>query len=257
MKIFRNINEWKSFRKEISISKTLGIVPTMGALHEGHLSLASRCLKENDYTVVTIFLNPTQFNNEEDLDKYPQTWNEDIKMLEELKIDFLLAPDFEQIYPDNYNYVIGENSFSKMLCGASRPGHFDGVLTIVMKLFMLADADRAYFGEKDFQQLSLIRKMAEAFFIATEIISCPIIRENDGLAMSSRNRRLSNAGRTLAGYYAKTIRRNKSLAEIKTGLEEKNIKVDYLEEHFGRRFAAVYIDSIRLIDNFDLNDVVK
>jgi pantoate--beta-alanine ligase len=252
MKIIKDIYEWKKFRKQLPADKTLGVVPTMGALHEGHLSLAERSINDNDYTVVTIFLNPTQFNNKEDLEKYPQTWNEDVKLLEELNVDFLLAPSFEQIYPDNYNYKIMENSFSKMLCGAARPGHFDGVLTIVMKLFMIAEADKAYFGEKDYQQLQLIRNMTEAFFLNTEIISCQIIRENDGLAMSSRNRRLTREGRELAGDYAKIIKQNKSVGMIIKNLENKNIKVDYLEEHFERRFAAVFIDDIRLIDNFEI-----
>jgi pantoate--beta-alanine ligase len=252
MKIFRDIYEWKNFRKKLPSNKKLGVVPTMGALHEGHLSLAKRSINENNYTLVTIFLNPTQFNNNEDLEQYPQTWDEDIKLLEDLNVDFLLAPDFEQIYPDDYNYVISEKKDSKILCGAARPGHFDGVLTVVMKLLMIADADKAYFGEKDYQQLQLIIKMTEAFFLSTEIVSCPIIRENDGLAMSSRNRRLTSKGRLLAGEYAKIIKQNKAIDNIKDDLLSKNIKVDYLEEHFERRFAAVFIDDIRLIDNFEI-----
>lgn len=224
----------------------------MGALHEGHLSLIKQSKAENDFTLVTIFLNPTQFNNKEDLVNYPATWNVDVKLLKNLKTDYLLAPDFKQIYPDNYNFTIKENKLSKILCGSARPGHFDGVLTVVMKLLMLADADRAYFGEKDFQQLLLVKKMAEAFFVKTEIVPCPTIREKDGLALSSRNRRLSSEGRKKASEYARIIKQKKNRSEIREELEMNNIKVDYLEEFFGRRFAAVFIDNIRLIDNFKL-----
>ena len=255
MRIFKDIYEWKSFRKNLDVNKTLGVVPTMGALHEGHLSLMKKSIKENDYSAATIFLNPTQFDNKEDLDKYPETWEEDIRLLEELNVDFLLAPEFSQIYPDNYAYKLSENNLSKILCGAARPGHFDGVLTIVMKLLNIVEADRAYFGKKDYQQYQLVKKMAEAFFLNTKIIGCEIIRENDGLAMSSRNRRLTAEGRKLASIYAVLIKQNKSLEEIKNDLISYNIEIDYLEEHFGRRFAAVFVDEIRLIDNFELNTI--
>ena len=255
MRIFRDIYEWKSFRKNLHVNKTLGVVPTMGALHEGHLSLMRKSIKDNDYSVATIFINPTQFDNNEDLDKYPKTWEEDIRLLEELNADFLLAPEFSQIYPDNYAYKLSENNLSKILCGAARPGHFDGVLTIVMKLLNIVEADMAYFGKKDYQQYQLVKKMAEAFFLNTKIIGCEIIRENDGLAMSSRNRRLTVEGRKLASIYAVLIRQNKSLEEIKNDLISYNIEIDYLEEHFGRRFAAVFVDKIRLIDNFELNTI--
>lgn len=252
MKIFRNIKDWIAFRKNEVKTKTLGFVPTMGALHEGHLSLVRKSLSENELTAVSIFLNPTQFNNKEDLLKYPVSIENDILMLEKLNTDFLILPDFEDIYPDKYNYKVSEENFSKILCGASRPGHFDGVLTVVMKLFMIIKPDRAYFGEKDYQQLYLIKEMCRAFFIDIEIVSCPIVREADGLAMSSRNRRLTIQGRKLAGKYAEIIKQYKSIQEIKQELEQEEIKVDYIEEHNGRRFAAVYIDEIRLIDNFQI-----
>jgi len=254
MRIFKDIEEWRAFRKKLSAQKKLGVVMTMGALHKGHFSLVERSKSENDFTVVTIFLNPTQFNNKEDLIKYPKTWEEDVKELENLNTDFLIAPSYKEIYKDNYRYVIAENEFSKMLCGASRPGHFDGVLTIVMKLLQIAKADRAYFGEKDYQQYHLIKGMADTFFIDTEIISCEIIREDDNLAMSSRNIRLSSYGRKLATLYAGVIRKDSAISDIIIELEGNGIKVDYLEEHFGRRFAAVIIDEIRLIDNFDLKE---
>lgn len=252
MKIFNDIHEWIAFRKSLPVNKTLGVVMTMGALHEGHLSLIRRSKQENDYTVCTIFVNPTQFDRKDDFDKYPITLDADSSTLENLKTDFLLLPDYKQIYPDEYRYKVMENDLSTILCGATRNGHFDGVLTVVMKLLHIVNANRAYFGKKDFQQYRLIKKMAEAFFLDTEIIGCEIVRENDGLAMSSRNVRLSVAGREKASFYASTFKKDLPLNEIRQILEGFDIKVDYLEERFGRRFIAVFIESVRLIDNFEL-----
>ena len=254
MQIFKKIDEWTKFRRNIPTEKNLGVVMTMGALHNGHFSLINESKKNNNYTLVTIFLNPTQFNNKKDLDKYPKTWKQDIAALEKLDVDFLLAPDYEQIYPDNYKYKISESDFSKLLCGSSRSGHFDGVLTIVMKLLQIAKANTAYFGEKDYQQYHLIKGMAEAFFIDTDIVACETIREKDNLAMSSRNTRLNKRGRKLASLFANVIRENLPISELKNKLESNKISVDYLEEHFGRRFAAVIIEDIRLIDNFELTE---
>ena len=252
MKIVTNINQWQSVRKSLPSDKSVGVVMTMGALHKGHLSLIKQSQKENDITIVTIFLNPTQFNNSNDFTNYPKTWQQDVEYLQNANIDFLLAPTKDDIYPDDYNYQISEKNLSNILCGKSRPGHFDGVLTIVMKLLQLAQADRAYFGEKDYQQLYLIKAMVEAFFISTEIIGCPIIREDDGLAFSSRNLRLSQKGRKKAQIFANIFKNSKTLKEIKQFLEAEDIKIDYLEEHFGRRFAAVYIEGVRLIDNLEI-----
>lgn len=255
MRIFKDIEEWIIFRKSLPGDKSLGVVMTMGALHEGHFSLVRRSKKENDYTVCTIFVNPTQFDRKDDFDKYPITLGTDSASLETLKTDFLLLPDYKQIYPDEYRYKVIENDLSTILCGATRKGHFDGVLTVVMKLLHIVNAHRAYFGKKDFQQYLLVKKMAEAFFVQTEIIGCEIIREKDGLAMSSRNVRLTESGRKLASFYANAIRNNLSLDKIKVNLEDNGVKVDYLEEHFGRRFAAVFIDNVRLIDNFDIKEI--
>lgn len=255
MKIVTDISQWIKLRKSLPKDKSIGVVMTMGTLHKGHLSLVEKSKKENDITIVTIFLNPTQFNNQSDFINYPKTWEEDIFLLEKAEVDFLLAPIKEDIYPDDYNYQISEKSLSKILCGKSRPGHFDGVLTIVMKLLQLTQADKAYFGEKDFQQLYLIKEMTKAFFVPTEIIGCPIIREADGLAFSSRNLRLSEKGREKARIFAELIKLNKPLKQIEKQLEQNDIQVDYLEEHFERRFAAVLIEEVRLIDNFSLEEV--
>ncbi len=252
MKIFKDIHEWIGFRKSLPVTKTLGAVMTMGALHDGHFSLIKRSIRENDFTVCTIYVNPTQFNQKDDLDKYPVTLDADISALEKFQTDFLILPQYGQIYPDEYRYKVIETDLSTILCGASRKGHFDGVLTVVMKLLHIIDANKAYFGEKDFQQYLLIKKMAEAFFIETEIVGCEIIREQDGLAMSSRNVRLSAAGREKASFYASAIKKYLPLNEIRKILEDSNIKVDYLEEWFGRRFAAVFIEDVRLIDNLEI-----
>ena len=251
MKIFKDIYEWGKYRNSLPSDKSLGVVLTMGALHDGHMSLIERSKHDNDYTLVTIFLNPTQFSNPKDLGNYPKTWDQDVEKLKRINIDFLLAPKYEQIYVDDYRYKVSENEFSSILCGASRAGHFDGALTVVMKLLNIAKADRTYFGEKDYQQYLLVKGMVEAFFMDTEVIPCKTIREEDGLPMSSRNLRLSSEGRKLASLYAAIIRGSMPLNAIRKKLEQNNIAVDYLEEHFNRRFAAVLVEGIRLIDNFE------
>ncbi len=235
-----------------SMKKSIGFVPTMGALHEGHFSLVQKSKKENDLTVVSIFVNPTQFNNPDDFKKYPQSLEKDAASLNDLGVDFLFYPTFESLYPDNYAYSIEEKEQSTLLCGASRPGHFAGVLTIVLKLLHIVNPQKAYFGEKDFQQLSLIQKMVTAFFLPVEIISVPTVRDQDGLALSSRNQRLSEKGLDRARRFAKILKQNKPVQDIKNDLINLDIQVDYLEEHAGRRFAAVYIDDVRLIDNVPL-----
>ena len=149
MKVITKISEIKEIRKNIQ-NKKIGFVPTMGGLHAGHLSLINRAKNENEITIVSVFLNPTQFNDKKDLETYPANLQDDIALLEKADVDFLFTPSYAEMYPDNYKYKITENSFSKLLCGASRPGHFDGVLTVVMKLFCLVRPANAYFGEKDF-----------------------------------------------------------------------------------------------------------
>lgn len=247
MKIVRNLQEWQKIRSEMSGS--IGFVPTMGALHSGHRSLVERSRRENRLTVVSIFVNPTQFNDPKDFEKYPNTWDADLQMLEECGADYLLSPEFASIYPDQYRYSVDEKELSNRLCGAYRPGHFKGVLTVVIKLLNLARADRAYFGEKDFQQLKLIEGMARAFFMMTEVVACPTVREADGLAMSSRNLRLAGADREKAPLFYKALSSRATLAEMRTVLERAGFEVEYLEEFEGRRFGAVWMGGVRLIDN--------
>ena len=204
--LVEQIVDWRRERAaHIRGGLTLGFVPTMGALHEGHLSLVRRSRAENDRTLVSIFVNPTQFDDPSDLAKYPRTLEHDLSLLRTAGADFVLLPREPDLYPDGYRYRVSENHLSTLLEGAHRPGHFDGVLTVVLKLLMIASADRAYFGEKDWQQLSLVRGMADAFFLRTTIVPCPTVREDDGLAMSSRNTRLQPSERQKAPQFYQAL----------------------------------------------------
>lgn len=248
--IVKETAKWLKLRTSpLFAGKTVGFVPTMGALHEGHLSLLRRAKEENDLAVASIFVNPAQFNDPRDLKVYPRTLAADIKKLECENTDFLLLPSAADMYPDGYKYRVNETVESGVLCGAHRPGHFEGVLTVVMKLLNLVRADKAYFGEKDYQQLHLIKGMAEAFFVGTEIVPCPTLRETDGLAMSSRNLLLEPEHRKLAPALYKALRSGARPAAIKKKLAALGFSPDYVEERWGRRFAAARLGKVRLIDN--------
>ena len=252
-KIIKSVKEWNDLYIEENLSPSqLGFVPTMGALHKGHASLMQKSVSENIRTAVSIFVNPTQFNDPKDLEKYPKTFEQDISMLEDLEVDFLFFPEHEELYADNFAYQVQEKSLSKLLCGASRPGHFDGVLTVVLKLLNIMKAGKAYFGEKDYQQYKLIKNMASAFFLPTEILACPTIRDEDGLALSSRNLLLSPDERTFALNFPRLLKSNQTCKQIKLELENLGFKVDYIEEYDGRRLGAVYAGKVRLIDNVKL-----
>lgn len=241
-------------RQNFSFSGNLskiGFVPTMGALHEGHASLLKKARAENQLTILSVFVNPTQFNNPNDLTGYPKTFEHDLSIAQKEKIDILFFPKYEDIYADNYRFKLTENEFSKKLCGAHRPGHFDGVLTVVLKLLMLTKANKAYFGEKDYQQLQLVKDMANALFVETEIVGCPTYREKSGLAMSSRNLRLSPEALDKASLIYQTIKSH-SAAVAFAKLKSAGFDVDYVEEHFGRRFAAASLEGVRLIDNVEI-----
>ncbi len=251
MKVITKIQEIKETRKSLQ-NKRIGFVPTMGGLHAGHLSLIDRAKNENEVTIVSVFLNPTQFNDKKDLETYPANLKDDIALLENAGVDFLFAPDYTEMYPDDYKYKISENSFSKLLCGASRPGHFDGVLTVVMKLFNLVRPTNAYFGEKDFQQYKLLKGMAEAFFLDTNIIPCPIVRGQNGLALSSRNKKLSPAGLALAPKFHQILASKKTAGQKKSELTQAGFTVDYVTELDGHIYGAVFLENVRLIDNLEL-----
>ncbi|HAU1023977.1 TPA: pantoate--beta-alanine ligase [Legionella pneumophila] len=250
MQIFHNLNEWIRFRNTLSPDLSLGFAPTMGNLHAGHASLFLASSKENHYTVSSLFVNPTQFNNPDDYNHYPRTVDADLELMTQNGVDFCILPNENEIYTDGYAYQVQENRLGQLMEGKHRPGHFNGVLTIVMKLFNLVKPTRAYFGEKDYQQLLLIQGMVKALFMDIEIKSCPTVREKSGLACSSRNNRLTPSQREIADEFAKIFHQNKSSAMISKELEALGITVEYIEEFQGRRFAAVKIGDIRLIDNY-------
>lgn len=252
MKIFESPKQTYNHLSDIKKTQTIGFVPTMGALHQGHASLVKKAQTDNDIVVVSIFLNPTQFDNSQDLQTYPQSLNRDCETLQKLGVDFLFLPNFESIYPDQYRYKVTENFFSKKLCGKSRLGHFDGVLTVVLKLLNIVSPDKAYFGEKDFQQYQLIQEMVDTFFMNVAIIACPTVREDSGLAMSSRNQKLSPLGIEKANFFARQLAHEKNMTQLTQKLKKEDIKIDYLEDIQQRRFAAVQIEDVRLIDNVPL-----
>ncbi len=259
---------------------TLGFVPTMGALHDGHLSLMQESLQNNTITVVSIFVNPTQFNNPEDLKKYPRTLESDLDKIKTLSDKIIVyAPEINDIYEgkalsESFDY----DGLEFEMEGKQRPGHFDGVGTIVKKLFEIVNPTNAYFGEKDFQQLAIVKKMAQKHQLLVKIIGCPIFREPNGLAMSSRNERLSDAERVNAAIIFKTLQEVKHLFKTKTVKEIKEFVVktfqkqeEIILEYFEianettllscdkkeknqnyRAFIAVFVNNIRLIDNISL-----
>jgi pantoate--beta-alanine ligase len=204
MNIVTNTKEWQQIRKQLQ-SKSIGFIPTMGHLHAGHLSLCQRARIENEIIVASIFVNPTQFNQTSDFDLYPRTLEDDIKILESNQVDYLFLPDAKDIYFDDYQLRVSETELSLELEGEFRPGHFNGMLTVVLKLLNLMQATHAYFGEKDFQQLLLINKMKSALFIPTEIVACKTIRAEDGLALSSRNSRLNAEQRSKAIHFPRLL----------------------------------------------------
>ncbi|TVZ52441.1 pantoate--beta-alanine ligase [Dokdonia sp. Hel_I_53] len=261
--------------------KTIGFVPTMGALHEGHASLVNYASKDCALVVVSIFVNPTQFNNASDLETYPRTLDADVAFLNALSKDIIIyAPSAKEVYGDNISsdeYNFGE--LENVMEGAHRPGHFDGVGTVLNKLFRQINPDRAYFGEKDFQQLAIVKRLVKKERLSVEIIGCPIYRENNGLAMSSRNARLTPKQLTVAPFIYKTLKEVKkrfhkdSASVLKDFVQRKFSEIESLElEYFEianaqnlqplsrkrsetkyRAFLAVYAGEVRLIDNIALN----
>ena len=276
MKVFNFIVDIQRFVEEKHNSGLkIGFVPTMGALHEGHLSLINRAKKENDIVVCSVFVNPIQFNNPADLEKYPRTPEKDIEKLEQAGCDAVLMPTAEEMYPEKVEDHYDFGDLERVMEGACRPGHFNGVAIVVRKLFEIVTPDKAYFGEKDFQQLAIINKMVKDLNMPLEIVPCPIIRENDGLAMSSRNVRLNETERALAPKIFATLndaiskKDSMSPAEMKAYAlakyaEIKDFDVEYVEitdeinlksienwnecEH-ARIFVALQHGPVRLIDN--------
>jgi pantoate--beta-alanine ligase len=225
MKIVNSIKELRlQLDEDKQKGKKVGLVPTMGALHAGHISLVKRCVAENDVCVVSIFVNPTQFNNPNDLLTYPRTLDEDCQLLESSGCTYVFAPSVEEMYPEPDNRVFDFGTVAQVMEGARRPGHFNGVAQIVSKLFYAVKPDVSYFGEKDFQQIAVIRAMVKQLGIPVEIVDCPIQRESDGLALSSRNTRLTPEQRQKAPVIARTLK------ESITFVPEKSVQqvIDYV-----------------------------
>lgn len=237
------------FREIARDGRSIGFVPTMGALHRGHQSLIEFAAAENDVVVVSIYVNPTQYDDPQDLANYPRPVEQDLKNAKAAGADIIFMPEYGDLYADDYRFRVSEKPFSQQFEGAHRQGHFDGVLTVVLKLFGIVRPNRAYFGEKDWQQLQLVKDMAAAFFLDVEIIPCPSVREADGLAMSSRNARLTPEERKLAPELYRVLTSGQCTAEMKRILERTGFEVDYVERHGERILAAVRLGQVRLIDN--------
>lgn len=221
----------------------------MGALHRGHGSLVERCRAESEIVVVSIFVNPSQFNDAGDLTRYPRTLDQDLGLLESLGTDEVIVPRAQEMYPHGYRFRMEPAAEDLVLEGAHRPGFLQGVLTVVLKLLNLVRAHRAYFGEKDYQQLQVVTAMAEEFFLPTRIVACPIVREESGLAMSSRNTLLSPEAREKAAHLFRALTTASTCDEARAALEAQGFDVEYVEEHWERRLAAVFLEGVRLIDN--------
>lgn len=228
MKVLRTVGELRqAMESHRNAGQTIGLVPTMGALHAGHLSLMERSCRDNDITVASIFVNPTQFNNATDLKTYPRTEEKDCALLEKAGVDYAFVPSVEEIYPEPDTRVFDLGAVAEVMEGAMRPGHFNGVAQIVSRLFSYVNPTRAYFGEKDFQQIAVIRRMAQLEGFDFEIIACPIVREADGLALSSRNVRLTPEQRQIAPAIHRTLARSlnmtrdKSVGEVKQWVKEE------------------------------------
>lgn len=229
MRVVKTISELKSlisgYKQE---NKTVGLVPTMGALHAGHKSLVDRARKENDIVVVSVFVNPTQFNNKQDLVTYPRTEERDCALLEAAGCDVVFMPAVEEVYPEPDNRQFDLGAVAEVMEGAHRPGHFNGVAQIVSRLFGFVEPDRAYFGEKDFQQIAVIRKMVQLEGFKLQIVACPIKREDDGLALSSRNVRLTAEQRQLAPNIYRVLKESCNFAKSHTVAETEKFVVDSL-----------------------------
>lgn len=276
MKIVHTVSE---IEKELSTAKKeglqIGFVPTMGALHEGHLSLIKKSIEDNDFTVVSIFVNPTQFNDKNDFDKYPRNVEQDAKLLERTGVDIVFAPTEREIYPEPDTRQFDFGKLDKVMEGKFRPGHFNGVAQVVSRLFGIVEPDKAYFGEKDFQQLAIIRNMTKQLNLPVQIIGMPILREASGLAMSSRNERLTAEQRNIASKIYESLKESAVSFQKRTVQEtadqivaninkERYLKVEYMEIVDGNTLQpindwketdyavgciAVFCGDVRLIDN--------
>ena len=277
MQIYKTIAETRKALAEEALKNKIGFVPTMGALHKGHLSLVERCHSESDLTVVSIYVNPTQFGPQEDLNHYPRNLEKDIDLLRNYHVDIVFTPDDVQMYPEGYCTWVQVEGLSDILCGASRPGHFRGVATIVLKLMHIVNPKLMFMGMKDYQQIIVLEKMIEDLNLETKIVRCPIVREPDGLAMSSRNSYLTPDERQRATCLIKALKNAQQMvnegyldssiliSEAENIIKQSDGRIDYIKIVDGstlqelpevrsssRMMLAVYIGNTRLIDNIEL-----
>ena len=280
MKVVNSIKELRENLSQERLEKrSIGLVPTMGALHAGHISLVERCVRENDVCVVSVFVNPTQFNDKHDLETYPRTLEADCALLEAAGCHYVFAPSVEEMYPEPDMRVFNLGRVAEVMEGAMRPGHFNGVAQVVSKLFYIVEPDNAYFGEKDFQQIAVIRAMVKQLNIPVKINACPIKREADGLALSSRNTRLTPELRQKAPLIAHTLKESTTFAPGKSVQEvidfvvntinaDPDMRVEYYEIVDGNTLETikdwsetdypvgcitVFCGEVRLIDNIKYN----
>lgn len=276
MDILRTVREVQDVVSSLHLEgKTIGFVPTMGALHEGHFSLVRKCVADNDICIVSIFVNPTQFNNKEDLVKYPRNLDRDAQYLEKEGVNIIFAPTEEEIYPEPDTREFDFGQIDKVMEGVHRPGHFNGVAQVVSRLFDIVKPDRAYFGEKDFQQLAIIRAMVKQLGLPVQIVPMPILREESGLALSSRNERLTLGQKNIAVAISKTLSESrewivdctvaevvKTVADTLNAYEELEVEyyeivdgytlqsvTDWVDSDYIVGCIAIYCGEVRLIDN--------
>jgi pantothenate synthetase (EC 6.3.2.1) len=235
--------------------KKIGFVPTMGYLHEGHLSLIRCSKKENDITVVSIFVNPIQFGVNEDFGRYPRDFERDKSLCEKENVDYIFYPSYEEMYPDGFQTYVEVAELSKGLCGDFRPGHFKGVATVVAKLFNIVCPDNAYFGKKDFQQLKVIQRMVKDLNFPVNVVGCPVVREPDGLAMSSRNKYLSDKERESALYISKALFEAKRMFE--DGITDPNLIKERARQIISQAKHLKEIQYVEIIDSNTLKPVDK
>ena len=251
MELIQTVKELRAkLKKARTEGKTIGLVPTMGALHAGHASLVKRAVAENDIVVVSDFVNPTQFNDKNDLVKYPRTLDADCRLLDACGVTYVFAPSVEEIYPEPDTRTFSYAPLDTVMEGKYRPGHFNGVCQIVSKLFLIVEPTQAYFGEKDFQQLAIIREMVRKYPFHLQIVGCPIVREADGLALSSRNAHLSYEQRTQALQVSKTLFASKEYAQSHTLEETKAFVEQTIQEADGLR-----LEYFEIVDGNTLQEV--
>ncbi len=251
MKLLRNNDDLAVYLS--SLSGAMGLVPTMGYLHPGHGALLKAARAQNQAVLMTIFVNPTQFNEADDFQSYPRDEARDLAMVESLGVDAVWMPEVDAIYPPGDTFCLHEKNHNTRMEGIHRPGHFYGVATVVLKLCLLAKPQRIYMGEKDYQQLQLVRDLVASFFLPIEVIEVPTQREVSGLAMSSRNVRLTKKQRKQAAKIYQALCEQPNVNATRQVLNDLGFRVDYVEEYQGRRYVAAWLGRVRLIDNVALD----